>query len=425
MWTVLLLLIGCAPEGETIAPDLRDDPEAYVDDVAYGRGILERDLVSVDNLYAQKRLERYGVEEHWEGLAERDPVTRSLRRQDVERLLAGEEPELDAFEATSFAPEELPDSDEEWIALGRRVFFEYPLRHDPTYTALAGLEDGALEEAGFLRDGDAYVGLAVFEENDRVRVGNTCAQCHATADQDGFSGRLSNRTMDIGAARLRVMGLEPGDLPPELESTSTADLDRLGPGRMDVLSDGEFNPYAIPDFGGLVDMPYLHHNANWHHRGVATLAVRCETLFITSNSERTRIPRVLSWAFAMYVRSLSAPDPLRSIDDGAAFEAGEALFESEGCVDCHAPPLYTSDREVEVEYIGTDPLAGLSRQRETGLYRVPSLRGVGRTAPYLHHGAFGTLEAMFDPDRDEPGHEYGLDLSEADRALLIGFLERI
>ena len=422
---LLTLLLGCDPTVDPPVLDLRDDPVAYVEDPAYGRAILERDLLSTDNLYAQKRLAMYAVEEGWGGLPERDPVTRPLITADVQRLLDDQDPRLEAAPAASLVPEALPETDADWIALGRRVFFEYPLRSDPTYTLLAGLEEGALEGVGFLRDGDQYVGLAAFQDGDRVRVGNTCAQCHATADVDGFSGRLSNRTMDVGAARLRVMGLTPGDLPPELESTATADLDRLGPGRMDVLSDGAFNPYAIPDFGGLVDLPYLHHNANWHHRGVATLAVRCETLFITSNSERTRIPRVLAWAFARYVRSLAPPGPLLEVEDEEAFGEGEAIFAESGCVDCHAPPLYTSDVQVEVDFVGTDPSAGESEQRATGLYRVPSLRGVGRAAPYLHHGAFDSLEAMFDPDREEPGHPWGLELDEGDRALLIGFLQRI
>lgn len=425
MLLACLLLVACDPDlgGEPL--DLSDDPQAYIDNPAYGRAILERDLVSDGNDYAQKRLERYGVDEAWGGLRDRDVVARPLHADDVARLQEGLEPELGAHPASSFVPDELPASDAAWIALGRRVFFEYPLRYDPTYTALAGLEDGTLADVGFLQDGDTWVGLAVFEEGGRTRVGNTCAQCHASPDADGFSGRLSNRAMDVGAARLRVMGLTPGDLPPELESTATGDLDRLGPGRTDVLSDGAFNPYALPDFGGLADLPYLHHNANWHHRQVATLAVRCETLFITANSERTGMPRVLAWAFARYVRSLAAPEPLRAVDDADAFAAGEEVFEGAGCADCHAPPLYTSDREVEIDAIGTDPSAGLSVSRTTGLYRIPSLRGVGRTAPYLHHGAFDTLQEMFDPAREEPGHEHGLDLSEGEREALIHFLERI
>ncbi len=423
-WILLIgLLVGCELPADLPPLDLADDPEAYIQNPAYRRAILERDLLSRDSDYARKRLEFYARADGWDALDFRDPASRALTQDDLDTFASGAVPSLGG--AATLVPDELPQSEEAWIALGRRVFLEYPLRADGTYRALVGLE-GAVWETGFLEEDDRLVGLALFESESGPAVGPTCSQCHGTHEADGtISGRLSNRAMDIGAARLLVLGYEPGDLPPELESTALEDLDRLGPGRMDVLADGEFNPYAVADFGGLVDLPYLHHNANWHHRGLATLAVRCETLFITSNNERTRVPHVLAWAMASYLRSLAPPDPLHEVEDVEAFEAGRAVFEAAECVDCHQPPLYTSDRRIDVEFIGTDPSAGLSASRRTGLYRIPSLRGVGRTAPYLHHGAFDSLDAMFDPARDEPGHAYGLDLSEGEREALIAFLERI
>lgn len=422
-------LTGCAqppiPEPEPLWP-YGDDPVEYVQNVRYGRAVLERDLTDRENAYAVRRLALYGIEgEGWSALPERDVPSRPLTDADAAAALAGE-PLPEAARFTTLVPDELPTTTAEWVALGERVFFEYPLRLDETYTALLTV-DGGLDQAGFLRADGARVGLRVFQSADGdLAVGNSCAQCHASPDPrtGELSATLANRDMDIGAARLLADGLTPGDLPPELDSTAAGDWDRLGGGRSDVLADGQFNPYAFPDMGGLADLPYLHHNANWVHRGTATLAVRCETLFITANNERSRIPRVLSWALAEYYRSLEAPPPLEDEVSPLAIE-GEALFLDSVCVDCHTPPLYTSDRDVRVSEIGTDPSAGTSFARGTGSYRIPSLRGVGRTAPYLHHGAFETLEAMFDPDRDEPGHEHGLDWSEEEREALIAFLNTI
>ena len=432
---LILLLAGCSNEGTLGLPEAPvdlgppDDPAAYVADLAYGRAVLERDLTSLSNDYAQRRLSRYGLAAvGWALLPERDVPSRPLTDADVAAALAGE-PFPDGGELSALTPDQLPTSEEAWIELGRRVFFEYPLREEATYSALLTME-GALDEVGFLRDGEAWVGLRIFDDGDGLVVGNTCAQCHASADPETgeLSARLANREMDVGAARLLAAGLTPGDLPPELDSTTAADWDRLGPGRTDVLPDNRFDPYAFPDMGGIADLPYLHHNGNWRHRGVATLAVRCETLFITSNSERTRIPRVLAWALAVYYRSLEAPPPLYA-GDGIPPEAerGAEVFEEVGCDECHVPPLYTSDREVRVAEIGTDPLAGDSPSRRTGHYRIPSLRGVSHTAPYLHHGAFDDLEQMFEPGRevDEPGHTFGLDLEDADRAALIAFLRTL
>ena len=420
-----ILLAGCPTPGEI---DLADDPVAYIADAPYRRAILERDLTTTTNRYAEQRLDRYGLgAAGWDLLPAVDRPSRPLTQDDLDGLVSGA-PLAVGTGLTTLVPDALPETEEEWIALGRRVFFEYPLRSDATYTALAGLE-GALDATGWLRDdGGAVVGLRVFEDDaGQPRIGNTCAQCHASRGgraQPELDGVLSNRGMNVGAARLLVLGLTPGDLPPELESTSTGDLDRLGPGRGDVLSDGQFNPYAFPDFGGLGQMPYLHHNANWHHRQVATLAVRCETLFITSSAERSRIPRVLSWALAVWQRSLPAPEPLE--EPGPDAGRGAEVFEDAGCSGCHVPPLYTSDREVTVEAVGTDPSAGLSPVRRSGHYRIPSLRGVGRTGPYLHDGRFERLEDLFTPKRSRDlGHPWGLDLPDDDRAALLAFLRSI
>ncbi len=419
-----LALAGCPTD--PVPLDLSDDVVAYIEDAAYRRAILERDLTDDSNTYAADRLANYGLgDEAWDALPAVDRPSRPLFDEDRDAVAAGED--LAGGTLTTLVPDDLPATDAEWIALGRRVFFEYPLRRDPTYTALLQVEDG-LEQTGWLRDGDgSWVGLRVFEDDDgSMVVGNTCAQCHASyegSDEPVLDGVLSNREMNVGAARLLVMGLVPGDLPPEQESTSLGDLDRLGPGRGDVLADSQFNPYAFPDFGGLGDMPYLHHNANWVHRGVATLAVRCETLFITSSGRQSRIPRVLSWALARWQRSLAAPEPLE--EPGPQFDEGEAVFEALGCDDCHTPPLYTSAREVTVEEIGTDPAAGLSPVRRSGHYRIPSLRGVGRTAPYLHDGSIDSLDAFLGDRGDDAGHPYGQGLTDEERAVLLAFLRAI
>lgn len=424
----LLLLPGCPSVDPELPVDLEDDPERYVAEAPYRRAILERDLTTTANRYADRRLRLYGLgTEGWDALPAVDRPSRALTVADVERLAADEPLERGAL--TTLSPEIWPEDDAAWVALGRRVFFDYPLRADSTYRALATLGVSALDDVGFLRDatGEGFVGLRVFEDDaGALQVGNSCAQCHASWDGRAaptLDGVLSNRSMDIGAARLLTLGFEPGDLPPELESTAIGELDLLGPGRGDVLPDGQFNPYAFPDFGGLGDLPYLHHNANWHHRQTATLAVRCETLFVTASSERTRIPRELSWALATWQRALPPPEPENEPDDASA--RGEQVFLAAACDGCHAPPLYTSDRRVTVEEVGTDPSAGESEARWSGAYRIPSLRGVSRTAPYLHHGAIPDLATFFAPERSEPGHPFGLELSAEERADLIAFLRTI
>jgi len=423
---LLGLALGCQP----IPEDLSDNPEQYIESAPYRRGILERDLRETRSEYSRERLASYGrAALPWELLPKWDPPSRPVRATDLATFAAGEFPPWGDDPASTLTPDEIPTSRDDWVELGRRVFFEYPLRDDLVTSALVTVEGGTTD-SGFIEEEGALVGLRIFEKNSgELAVGNTCAQCHAGRNPDGsITGSVANKNMDIGAIRLLVMGLTPGELPPELESTSTGDLDRLGPGRGDVQADGVFNPFAFPDLGGIAEMPLLHHNATWRQGGVATMAVRCETLFITASGNRHRIPRVLSWALAEYYHSLPPPPPEFTGDD-VPTEAvrGAEVFDEEGCVDCHVPPLYTSEDPIPAEVIGTDPAATESGVRGSGDYRIPSLRGVAQTAPYLHHGAVLSLEDMLDPTRldEEPGHEFGQDLPAEDKAALIAFLKTL
>ncbi len=80
--------------------------------------------------------------------------------------------------------------------------------------------------------------------------------------------------------------------------------------------------------------------------------------------------------------------------------AGMNVFRSfvARCAECHTPPLFTNQ---QIAVIGTpEPaglpfdggagaLSGVASQR--GGFRVPSLRNIERTAPYMHSGRFATL----------------------------------
>lgn len=422
-----LTLAGCGLDADADAL-LEDDAYAYVTSRAYRRAVLERDLIVVAGaegagagpVYAALRLAHYAKPEpdpqSWDELPVSDRSTLPLTVEAAAKLaldpalpVLGFGPPL----AEGLEPWALPETRAQWVALGERVFFEQPMSLSPALTR--ALRDGAdLRDYGVIEHDGAYVGVRLVAQDNRAQIGLSCAICHASVGEDGLlSGIRANRDFDLGRLRVDYAG---GD----------ASLAALGPGRSDVQVDGTFNPYAFPDFGGIADMHFLHHTANWHNRGVATLAIRVETVFMTSGGARSRPPRVLMWALAQYLRSLPAPPPLRkTAAPSPASERGRLLFREQGCVACHRPPLYSSSERVTLEQVGTDMAAGLSPVRGTGYWRVPSLRGVGGNAPYLHHGAFATLEAMFDGQRDEPGHEFGLGLDAGDRADLLAFLRTL
>jgi cytochrome c peroxidase len=68
------------------------------------------------------------------------------------------------------------------------------------------------------------------------------------------------------------------------------------------------------------------------------------------------------------------------------------------CAECHTPPLFTNQQFAvigtpEPDGLPFDPGAEVPSNDKTlrGAFKVPSLRNVERTAPYMHSGNFGTL----------------------------------
>ena len=69
------------------------------------------------------------------------------------------------------------------------------------------------------------------------------------------------------------------------------------------------------------------------------------------------------------------------------------------CAECHTPPLFTNqqlavigvaDHPDQLLDIGAEAITGDASQR--GAFRIPSLRNVSLTAPYMHRGQLPTLE---------------------------------
>jgi hypothetical protein len=104
------------------------------------------------------------------------------------------------------------------------------------------------------------------------------------------------------------------------------------------------------------------------------------------------------------------------------------------CASCHAPDGFTG-APVPLAVAGTDPTLGLSPERGTGFYRVPSLRGAGTRGPLLHDASAKDLDTFFDPARIDPGftggrdggpipgHVWSLALPDDDRAAVLSTLK--
>ncbi|HRQ30265.1 MAG TPA: cytochrome c peroxidase [Saprospiraceae bacterium] len=118
----------------------------------------------------------------------------------------------------------------------------------------------------------------------------------------------------------------------------------------------------------------------------------------------------------------------------------ELFFTEEGdCFHCHVDPLFTNTGfhnnaldVIEKMHPGFESVTGLELDR--GKFKVPSLRNLAYTAPYMHDGRFKTLKEVIDfyseglqysPYADSNMknlHKGGIQISEDDKTALIAFL---
>lgn len=177
------------------------------------------------------------------------------------------------------------------------------------------------------------------------------------------------------------------------------------------------------------------------------------------------------YALALFAYSLKPPpnpNLPRTAAQKSLVKRGEAVFKEEGCAKCHDPKQgYTNNKLIAApgfdvpddhpashdimlnaagapRRIGSDPTLTLTTRRGTGFYKVPSLLGLWYRGPFEHNGSCATLEDWFDERRlrDDyvptgwkgppgtkaravKGHEFGLDLLEAERKALVAFLKTL
>ena len=244
------------------------------------------------------------------------------------------------------------------------------------------------------------------------------------------------------------------------------------PGVTDRNNGSLYYMTKVPDLIGIRDRKYIDHTATHQHRTIGDL-MRYAALVETSDSMDFGSHRMLSdaqrkvflrwpdellYALAQYIYSLQPPSNPNPRNELSA--AGEKVFAQAGCAGCHTPPLYTNNKltlaqgfkppanhplraDIMDLSVGTDPSLALKTRKGTGLYKVPSLKGVWYRGLYGHDGAVSTLEDWLDParlrddyvpggfkgagvkSRPVPGHEFGLKLSPADKHALLAFLRTL
>jgi mono/diheme cytochrome c family protein len=122
---------------------------------------------------------------------------------------------------------------------------------------------------------------------------------------------------------------------------------------------------------------------------------------------------------AAFLQTLPPPRPLPQKEaDGPAIARGQVLFQGKArCSPCHRGPALDHPNTHDV---GTRTTGDTQDRFDT-----PSLRGVVRTAPYLHHGQAATLEDVFTRFNARQRHGAAHLLSDAELADLIAYLKSL
>ena len=183
------------------------------------------------------------------------------------------------------------------------------------------------------------------------------------------------------------------------------------------------------------------------------------TLFTAAFGTATVTSDRISKALAQFVRSIVSTQSKYDIGVATGFanftaqeNQGRQIFQTPnlgGCAACHGtdnfvPGPNINNNGLEFPYVdlGRGGITGLAT--DNGLFKVPSLRNIGLTAPYMHDGRFATLEAVVEfynsgvvdnpnlspPLRNPPGTPGAglprrLNLTAAQKAALVAFLKTL
>jgi YVTN family beta-propeller protein len=129
-------------------------------------------------------------------------------------------------------------------------------------------------------------------------------------------------------------------------------------------------------------------------------------------------------ALAAYVGSLNdfGKSPYRNSDGSLTSDAvaGKAIFEQQGCAQCHAGSAFTDSGSGGLHDVGTikQPTSGKRLGGTLTGLDTPTLRGAWSGAPYLHDGSAGTLGQAV------RAHA-AVSIDDADLAKLVAYLQQI
>lgn len=295
-----------------------------------------------------------------------------------------------------------------------------------------------------ITDQGAALGRVLFYDKS-LSFNNTtsCASCHSQANSfsdplqfsRGFAGGLTSRnSMSLINAQYYPNGRFFWD-ERAVSAEAQASLPIVHPVEM-----GMTMPSLIAKLRTLAYYPGLFQNA-----------------YRTPTIDSTRIVRAL----AQFVRSIVSyrtkydtgraaltgnqnPENTNFANFTAEENQGKQIFFNQGnCATCHGNETFTAPgaRNNGLDLVFTDNGVGAAtgNANQNGLFKVPSLRGIEKSAPYMHDGRFATLEqvvehynsqvkphANLSPQlRGRNGQPRRLNLTAAQKNALVAFMKTL
>jgi len=392
----------------------------------------------------------------------------------------------------------------EWVEAGRRAFEEMDVpafrTTDPKFiTKIRSAEIYSKLGGHPQKDGTLYGWRWVPTAKGVELSISECSGCHTRIMPDGtrLLGAQGNDTGDDfffevlqpanevflpgdseALATWRQWGVPwiPNDIHERIKTMNSAEIKALNksnpPGSVARFNGSPWHPTPIIDLIGIKERKYLDYNATHRLRGpedvarYAVLVACCDSGDFGPHhmlTEKQRIPPYrmtdeLAFALAKYIWTMEPPPNPNANNPRAA--AGKKVFEREGCAGCHPAPLYSNNKltlakgwvppkdhpyraDMLLLSVGTEPAAALETRKATGLYKVPTLKGLWYRDLISHDGSVASLEEWFNPARLQdnyvpkgfkgyqvehravPGHEYGMKLQPEDKTALIAFLKTL
>lgn len=291
-----------------------------------------------------------------------------------------------------------------------------------------------------ITDNGATLGRVLFYDNNLSRNNTiSCASCHIqehgfadpTALSTGFDGELTSRnSMGLANARFYENGRFFWD-----ERAESLEEQTLVP-IQDLVEMG----MTLPELEDkLSELDYY------------------STLFTNAFGDESVTSDRIALALSQFIRSMVSYESkfdeglaqVNDIDDNfpnftTSENRGKQLFMSNQtrCFDCHATNVFVGDdaRNNGLDATITDPGVGgiTGNNNELGEFKVPSLRNIALTGPYMHDGRFETLEDVIEhynsgvqnnPNLDnrltQGNNVRRLNLSDDDKQALVDFLNTL